>query len=148
MNYIIQLNEQKKILNDLFDKKDIYKKKYRKGGWTGKEVLIHIKDAETVAYDRIRRIISEDKPVLWFFEQDLWQKKLIYMKQDILLAKQVFNVTRESIVEVVEMHLKKYAEKEGVHSRRGLMNLKQLIEFLIWHTNHHIEQLMKIKSGK
>jgi hypothetical protein len=148
MNYIAQLNEQKKILNDLFDKKSIYNKRYRKGGWTGKEVLIHIKDAETVAYDRIRRIISEDNPVLWFFEQDLWQKKLNYMKQDILLAKQVFNVTRESIVEVVEMHLKKYAEKEGVHSRRGLMNLKQLIEFLIWHTNHHIEQIMKIKPGK
>ena len=148
MSYISQLNEQNNILNDLFDKKDIYKKRYRKDGWTGKEVLIHIKDSETVAYDRIRRIISEDKPVLWFFEQDLWQKKLTYMKQDILLAKGVFNITRESIVEVVEMHFKKYAEKEGVHSRRGLMNLKQLIEFLIWHTNHHIEQIMKIKPGK
>ena len=148
MNYISELNKQKETLNNLFDKKGIYSKRYRKGGWTGKEVLIHIKDAETVAYDRIRRIISEDKPVLWFFEQDLWQKKLTYMKQDILLAKQVFNVTRDSIVEVVEMHLKKYAEKEGVHSRRGLMNLKQLIEFLIWHTNHHVEQIMKIKPGK
>ena len=147
MNYISELNNQKKILNDLFDKKDIYKNRYRKGGWTGKEVLIHIKDHETVTYDRIRRVISEEKPILWFYEQDLWQKKLNYMKQDISLAKQVFNISRESIVEAVEMHLKKYAEKEGVNSRRGLMNLKQLIEFLIWHTDHHIEQLKKIKPG-
>jgi hypothetical protein len=147
MNYISQINNQKEILNDLFDKKEIYNKRYRKGGWTGKEVLIHIKDAETVAYDRLRRIISEVNPVLWFFEQDLWQKKLNYMKQDISLAKQVFNITRESIVEVVEMHLKKYADKEGIHSRRGLMNMKQLIEFLIWHTDHHIKQIKKIKPG-
>jgi hypothetical protein len=147
MNHISQLNNQKEILNDLFDKKEIYNKRYRKGGWTGKEVLIHIKDAETVAYDRLRRIISEDNPVLWFFEQDLWQKKLNYMKQDISLAKQVFNITRESIVEAVEMHLKKYADKEGIHSRRGLINMKQLIEFLIWHTDHHIKQIKKIKPG-
>jgi len=148
MNYISELNKQKETLNGLFDKKDIFKKRYRKGGWTGKEVLIHIKDAETVAYDRIRRIVSENNPVLWFFEQDLWQKKLNYMKQDISLAKQVFNITRDSIVETVEMHLKKYAEKEAVHSRRGLINMKQLVEFLIWHTDHHINQIMKIKAGE
>ena len=147
MKYIFRLNEQKEILNDLFDKKDIYDKRYRKGGWTGKEVLIHIKDAETVAYDRLRRIISEDNPILWFFEQDLWQTKLNYMKQDISLAKQVFHLTRDSIVEAVEMHLKKYANKEGVHSRRGVINMKQLIEFLIWHTDRHIKQLKKIKHA-
>jgi hypothetical protein len=147
MKYISRLNEQKEILNDFFDKKDIYHNRYRKGGWTGKEVLIHIKDAETVAYDRLRRIISEDNPILWFFEQDLWQKNLNYMKQDIFLSKQVFNITRESIVEAVEMHFKKFATKKGVHSRRGVLSMKQLIEFLIWHTDLHIKHLKKIKSA-
>jgi len=145
MKYISQLNKQKEILNDFFDQKEIYNKKYRKGGWTGKEVLIHIKDAETVAYDRLRRVISEYNPVLWFFEQDLWQKNLNYMKQDISLSKQVFNITRESIVEAIEMHFKKFADKKGVHSRRGIMTMKQLVEFLIWHTDNHIKQLKKIK---
>jgi len=147
MEYITRLNEQKKILNNFFDKKDIYNKRYRKGGWTGKEVLIHIKDSETVAYDRLRRIISENNPVLWFFEQDLWQKKLNYMKQDISLAKQVFNITRESIIEDIEMHLKKFATKKGVHSRRGVMSMKQQIEFHIWHTDKHIKHLKKIKPA-
>jgi hypothetical protein len=147
MKYISRLNEQKEILNDFFDKNDIYHNRYRKGGWTGKEVLIHIKDAETVAYDRLRRIISEENPILWFFEQDLWQKNLNYMKQDISLSKQVFNITRESIVEAIEMHYKKFAMKKGVHSRRGVMSMKQLIEFLIWHTDKHIKHLKKIKSA-
>ena len=147
MKYIFRLNEQKEILNNFFDKKNIYNKRYRKGGWTGKEVLIHIKDTETVAYDRLRRIISEENPILWFFEQDLWQENLNYMKQDIALAKQVFTITRESIVEVVDMHLKKFASKKGVHSRRGVMNMQQLIEFLIWHTDKHIKHLKKIKPA-
>ena len=79
-----------------------------------KEVLIHIKDSETVTYDRLRRIISEENPILWFFEQGLWQKNLNYMKQDILLAKQVFNITRNSIIEAIEMHLKKFSTKKSL----------------------------------
>jgi hypothetical protein len=146
MKYISQLKSQKIIIKSLFDKAETYNKKYRKGGWTGKEVLIHIKDSETVTYDRIRRIISEDHPILLYFEQDKWQKNLNYKKQDIALAKSVFMTTRDSIIEVVEMHLKKCANRTGVHSRRGLMSFKQSIEFHIQHIDRHIGHLNKIKS--
>jgi len=148
MNYISQLNKQKELLNTLFDKKEIYNRKYRKGGWTGKEVLVHIKDSETVAYDRLRRTISENNPILWFFEQEQWQKNLNYMAQDIELAKKVFLLTRESIIEIVNMHLKKYKSKTGVHSRFGVKTMGQLIEYLIWHTDKHIKHLKKIKTAK
>lgn len=147
MNYISQLNKQKKLIGKLFDKKEIYKGKYREGGWTGKEVLLHIKDAETVSYDRLRRVISEENPMLWYFEEDNWQKNLNYMAQDINLAKKLFILTRESIIEIVSMHLKESSTKKGIHSRRGIMTMKELVEFLIWHTDHHIIHLKKIKSG-
>jgi hypothetical protein len=144
MKYISELNKQKEIIAALFDKKEIYHKKYRKGGWTGREVLIHIKDSETVDYERLRRVISEDNPILWFYEQDLWQKNMDYKHQDIALAKRTFIAARESFIEAVEMHLKKFGAKKGVHSRRGLMTMKQLIDFHIWHTEKHIKHLMKI----
>jgi hypothetical protein len=147
MKYISQLNKQKEILNTLFDKKELYNKRYRKGGWTAKEVLIHVKDSETVYYDRLRRIISEEYPILWFFEQDQWQKNLLYKDQDIQLAKKLFMITRESIIETIEMHINNYSTKEGVHSRRGVMNMKELVEFHIWHTDHHIKQLKKINPA-
>ncbi len=108
-------------------------------------MLLHIKDSETVAYDRIRRIIAEERPILWYFEQDMWQKNLEYMKQDITLAKNVFLSTRESIIETVEMHLKKQGKKEGVHSRSGVLSLKNQIEFLIRHADKHIKHLKRIK---
>ena len=69
------------------------------------------------------------------------------MDQDIQLAKKLFMATRESIIEAVEMHLNTSANKKGVHSRRGMMNMKQLIEFLIWHTDNHIKQIKKIKPA-
>jgi len=145
MNYVSKLKEQKEILHALFDKREIYNKRYRKGGWTGKEVLIHLKDAETVFYDRLRRTISESNPILWYFEEDNWQKKLKYKKQDISLAKKVFMSTRDSIIEVIGMHIKKSISKEAVHSRYGLMDMKELIERMIKHTDKHIGHLKQIK---
>jgi hypothetical protein len=146
MKYITQLEKQKQILNEYFDMKAIYAKRYRKGGWTGKEMLIHIKDSETVFYDRLRRMISENVPILWYFEQDQWATHLKYKKQDILLAKHVFLATRNSVIEAVNMHLQTSAAKQGIHSRRGLMTMKQHIEFLLWHTEKHIGHLKKIKT--
>ncbi len=147
MKYFAKLKEQKEILDVLFDKKEIYNKRYRKGGWTGKEVLIHLKDAETMFYERLRRTISESNPILWYFEEDNWQKNLEYMKQDIGLAKNVFMLTRDSIIEVIEMHLEKSGSKEAVHSRYGLMNMKELIERMIKHTERHIDHLKQIKQS-
>jgi hypothetical protein len=145
MNYISKLKEQKEILDVLFDKKEIYAKRYRKGGWTGKEVLIHLKDAETMFYERLRRIISESNPILWYFEEDNWQKNLNYMKQDITLAKNIFRLTRDSIIEVIGMHLEKSGSNQAVHSRYGLMDMKELIERMIRHTDKHIGHLKQIK---
>ena len=147
MKYISKLKEQKKILDVLFDKKRIYNKRYRKGGWTGKEVLIHLKDAETMFYERLRRTISESNPILWYFEEDNWQKNLKYMKQDISLAKKVFMLTRDSIIELIEMHLGKSGSKKAVHSRYGTMNMNELIERMINHTDKHLGHLKQIKHS-
>ncbi len=148
MKYIAKLKAQKEILDVLFDRKEIYSKRYRKGGWTGKEVLIHLKDAETVSYDRLRRTISESNPLLWYFEEDNWQKKLEYMKHDISLAKNLFMFTRDANIELIEMHLEKYGSREAVHSRYGLMDMKELIERMIKHTDNHIGQLEQMKASR
>jgi hypothetical protein len=144
VKYLSQLTRQKELLGKFFDNYRVHQGRYREGGWTGKEVLLHLKDAETVSYDRLRRVISEDNPILWYFEEDRWQKNLKYMAQDIDLAKRLFYLTRESIIELVSMHLKESGARKGIHSRRGAMTMKELVEFLIWHTDHHIEQLKKI----
>jgi len=45
---------------------------YGPGKWTVRYILHHLADAETVLFDRIRRIISEPRQVLWAFDQEAW----------------------------------------------------------------------------
>lgn len=52
-------------------------KSYEPGKWTVRYVLHHLADAETVLFERIRRVISEPRQVLWAFDQDAWAKNWI-----------------------------------------------------------------------
>jgi|SRR5438477_1012421 len=47
---------------------------YAPGKWPVRFILHHLADAETVLFDRIRRVISEPRQVLWAYDQDAWAK--------------------------------------------------------------------------
>ncbi len=47
-------------------------KSYEPGKWTVRYILHHLADAETVLFERIRRVISEPRQVLWALDQDAW----------------------------------------------------------------------------
>jgi len=62
---------------------------YAPGKWPIRFILHHLADAETVLYDRIRRIISEPRQVLWAFDQDAWAKRLNYSPLPIDLSRRI-----------------------------------------------------------
>ena len=56
---------------------------YGPGKWPVKFILHHLADAETVLFDRIRRIISEPRQVIWAFDQDSWARELDYLRMPL-----------------------------------------------------------------
>ena len=62
--------------------------RYGPGKWSVRELLHHLCDAETVFFDRIRRVISEPSPVIWAFDPDAW---LGYMDRPLQLSKDMGN---------------------------------------------------------
>src|SRR2546422_7755360 len=43
---------------------------YAPGKWSVGYILHHLSDSETVFFDRIRRVLSEPRQVLWVMDQD------------------------------------------------------------------------------
>ncbi|KOR90304.1 DinB family protein [Paenibacillus solani] len=62
-------------INDVSDEELIYRPDEK--SWNIKEVLIHLADSETVVVYRIKKIISEEEPILNLMHQELWTKNLI-----------------------------------------------------------------------
>src|SRR3989475_6241942 len=53
---------------------------YAPGKWSVGYILHHLSDSETVFFDRIRRVLSEPRQVLWVMDQDAWARGLDYSR--------------------------------------------------------------------
>src|SRR5215212_11263325 len=89
---------------------------YGDGKWTIKQILVHLSDAEAVLLDRIKRIISEPRQVIWAFDQDLWCKNLDYRTFPLEISKAVFLANRQTVIYLAEKYYYTLGQKEFVHS--------------------------------
>jgi uncharacterized damage-inducible protein DinB len=120
---------------------------YAPGKWTAHEILVHLADAETVLLDRVRRLASEGKPLLWAFEQDAWVTRLSYRTRDLARAGRLFAAARESLIELATNFDEATLERGGVHSERGKVTLVETLIGLTRHCRHHLGQVQAIAAG-
>ena len=145
MDELINKLEQTKIetLNyfDLSD--DLLNRSYAPEKWSVRFLLHHLADAETVLCDRIKRIISEPRQVLWAFNQSLWAEKLDYSQVPLTLSKNIYLSVRETIIYYAQIHYNNGGNFEYVHSETGIRTLKDEFEKVAWHNEHHLDQIKK-----
>src|SRR5207253_1934875 len=92
--------------------------------WSVRFILHHLADAETVLFDRIRRVLSEPRQVLWAFDQSAWARGLDYGSRPLLLSRRLYEATRESVIYYAALHYERSSQLEFVHSATGVRTLK------------------------
>lgn len=116
-------------------------KSYGPGKWTVRYILHHLADAETVLYDRVRRVISEPKQVLWVFDESAWAKNLDYANLPLELSQRVYSSVRDGIIYQARLHYESGGHLEFVHSVTGVRTLKEEFDKVADHNQHHLEQI-------
>jgi len=108
--------------------------------------LHHLADAETVRFDRIRRIISEPRQVLWAFDQDAWAKRLNYSPMPIDLSRRI--TTQSLRVSFIQACLHyKGGHLEIVHSEIGIRTLQAEFDKVAAYNEHHLEHIDAALTG-
>ncbi|WP_247233470.1 DinB family protein [Telluribacter sp. SYSU D00476] len=120
---------------------------YAPGKWNVRQLLNHLADAETVLYERVRRVIAEPKPVVWAFDQDRWSQHLDYATFPLAVNKSIYASVREGVIHLAKYHYDTSASKTFVHSETGLRTLKDEFEKIAWHNAHHLEQIRQALAG-
>jgi hypothetical protein len=111
------------------------------GKWPVKYLLHHLADSETVLYDRIARILSEPRQVLWVYDQDAWAKGLDYSTRPLEISRAVYSSVRSAITYYAALHYEKDGNLEFVHSVTGVRTLKDEFDKVAAHNEHHLEQI-------
>jgi hypothetical protein len=114
---------------------------YGPGKWSVKFILHHLADSETVLFERIRRVLSEPRQVLWVFDPDAWAKGLDYSQIPLELSRRVYESVRNAIIYHAGVHYEKHGHLEFVHSVTGVRTLKDELEKVASHNAHHLDQI-------
>jgi hypothetical protein len=122
------------------DQRDLMRT-YAPGKWTVRFVLHHLADSETVLYDRIRRVLSEPRQVLWVFDQDAWASGLDYSQVPLDISRRVYESVRNAIIYYAGLHYEQRGHLEFVHSVTGVRTLKDEFEKVASHNEHHLAQI-------
>jgi hypothetical protein len=114
---------------------------YAPGKWSVRFILLHLADSETVLFDRIRRILSEPRQVLWVFDQDAWAKGLEYSRVPLDLSSRVYESVRNAVIYYARLYYEPKGHLEFVHSVTGVRTLKDEFEKVASHNQHHLDQI-------
>ena len=111
------------------------------GKWSIRQIVAHLADAEMVAGMRLRRIIAEDHPRLEAYDQDAWAANLDYTRRKTSQALEMFRRIRGENYELLKDLPASAYVREGIHSERGAMSLKLLLQLIAEHAENHAAQL-------
>ncbi|TVY10121.1 methyltransferase domain-containing protein [Paenibacillus cremeus] len=113
--------------------------------WSIKEVVIHLCDAELVALDRMKRVISENQPFYFKFDPDAWANRLDYHSLDMQTFLYLFRALRVSMASILENMPDDAWQRSGVHNVTGKQTLQDLVQMFLGHVDRHIQQIERNK---
>jgi hypothetical protein len=114
---------------------------YGPGKWSVRFLLHHLADSETVLLERIKRVISEPRQVLWFYDQDAWARGLDYAELPLELARRLYQAARAANIHFARRHYERDGALEFVHSVTGVRTLKGEFHKVASHNEHHLKQI-------
>lgn len=121
---------------------------YAPGKWPVRFILHHLADSETVLFDRIRRVLSEPRQVLWVFDQDAWAEGLDYSQVPLDISRRVYESVRNAIIYYAGLYYERKGHLEFVHSVTGVRTLKDEFDKVASHNEHHLGQIRLALQGR
>jgi hypothetical protein len=108
------------------------------GKWSTLEVICHLADFEIVGTDRIKRVIAENKPVLFGGDEKVFAARLAYQQRSAEEEILLMELLRKQVARILRTLKPEDFQRLGVHTERGLMTLEELVEGRAGHFRHHL----------
>ena len=121
---------------------------YAPGKWTGRRMLLHIVDSESAMFDRVRRLLAEEKPLLWAFDENRWDARLSFPGRSLATAQALYAAQRAAVRELVATIDEDEWGHTGVHNEAGRISVRDVVNKIVSHNLHHLEQVEAAIAGR
>lgn len=115
--------------------------------WSVVEIAGHLADAELLAAVRLRRIITQDQPNFYSYQQERWAQRLHYQHRELTRVVARFVLLRGENADLLKELTREDWRRKGRHDRDGVLSLRQLIEGYVGHTAKHLQQMQAVAAA-
>jgi DinB superfamily len=119
--------------------------------WSVLELLGHFADAEIVMSGRYRWALSQDRPPLLGYDQDLWVQRLKHNQDEPAELLELFGALRGVNLRLWTRSSAEERARVALHAERGPESYELMFRMIAGHDRFHLEQmqatLRQVRAG-
>jgi hypothetical protein len=116
--------------------------------WSVRDVVHHLGDAEVIGAVRLRRLLTEDSPLLPAFDEEVYRHRLGYATRPIEPALAAIRAAHETSAELLDRLTADDWARAGTHSEEGPYPLARWLAFHAAHTHEHAAQIRQLRLAR
>jgi hypothetical protein len=114
--------------------------------WSIKEVCAHLRDSTEIDGERIRRMATEDDPVLPAYDQEALAREKDYRNESTPLILTGLRAFLGGLAYLLEGLSEEDWQRSGRHEERGPISLAQYAELSAQHARAHLAQVTSLRE--
>jgi hypothetical protein len=116
------------------------------GKWSACEIVQHLADSEMNSAIRLRRLLTEERPVIHAYDQDDYAARLKYNEREMAPALELFRGARETTSQLLSNMSDEDWQREGWHPESGLYTAAHWLKIYAAHAHNHAAQIRHLKE--
>lgn len=122
---------------------------YREDGWTIRQVIHHCADSHMNCFIRIKWALTENKPVIKFYHEDLWAELHDNLTMPIEPTLSFLEGLHFRLAYLMKSFSESDLNRSFIHPENNKeYQLKEIIGTYAWHGNHHLAHITELKNRK
>jgi uncharacterized damage-inducible protein DinB len=109
------------------------------GRWSVLEVVCHLADTDANISHRLKRVLSEERPVFERVKPDLMLAALAYHERDVEDELAFIDLGRRQIARILRASPPEAWERVGIVGDRGDKTVAQMVNGAVEHVAHHLK---------
>ena len=120
---------------------------YRPGGWTARQVIHHIGDSHMNSLIRFKWALTEDKPTIKPYEEQLWAKLADYSMFPVKDSLDMIRLIHKRLTILLRSLDQEQLNRGFIHPDMGVVQVKWNIGLYAWHGKHHVAHI-RLVTGR